>query len=679
MFPLNKIRNIGISAHIDSGKTTISERILFYTGKIHKMGEVKGHGDTTATMDYMPLEISKGITITSAATSCLWQDHQINLIDTPGHVDFTIEVERALRVLDGGIMVLCGVAGVQSQSITVDRQMKRYNVPRIAFINKMDRVGANVFRVVQALIDKLHLNAFLLQYPIGSEGDFQGVIDLIEMQAHYYGGEHGEDWQKEPIPDPLQELAQAARENLLDRLSFYSETMTEYLLNEQPIPCELIWDTLRQATLRREIVPVLCGSAYKNKGVQNLLEAVNRYLPSPCDRTSITATDVETEQSLEIPPNPEAPLVAHVFKLTDDEYGQLTYIRLYSGTIHKGKGYLNSRTQHHVRVSRIVRIHADERQDVESASAGDIVALLGINCASGDTLCGEGINVSLEGMYIPDPVITLSITPHSQDDAVRLEKALRRFSHEDPTFKVNQDPESGKILISGMGELHLNIYLERMEQEYNAKVYIGKPAVAYRETITQASSFDYTLKKQTGGSGQYAQVIGRLEPCSEIFQFENQVQGGEIPKPFILACEKGFKDAMSTGFIQGYPVTGVKVILQGGSIHPVDSSENAFRFAARQGFEEAFRAANPQVLEPIMGVEIETPSQFLGRIQGDLMARRGVLLGSEVIEDYTVVRADVPLVEMFGYSTDLRSLSQGMATFAMELSGYQPIPPVVGV
>lgn len=672
MIPRERIRNIGISAHIDSGKTTLSERILFYTGKIHKIEEVRGGGDGP-TMDYMELEEEKGITITSAATTCLWDEHQINLIDTPGHVDFTIEVERSLRVLDGGVMVLCGVAGVQSQSFTVDRQMKRYGVPRIAFINKLDRVGADPFRVVQALKDKLNLNPILLQYPIGLEDEFVGVIDPIAMQACYFEGENGEIWLKKPIPEALQAEAQAARDKLLDRVSLYSEEMMAKMLAEEEIPDRLIWDTLRQATLNLEIVPVLLGSAYKNKGVQNLLDAINLYLPSPLDRQVVTATNIETGQAVKIDANPDDPFVGLAFKLTDDEFGQLTYVRIYSGRVEKGDRLINTRTQKHVRVSRLIRLHADERQDIDFAEAGDIVAFMGVDCASGDTLCSKG-NLSLEGMFVPEPAISIAITPKSQEDAVRMAKALNRFVKEDPTLRVSSDPEANEMLISGMGELHLDIYLERMKREYNAEVYVGKPAVAYRETITQKANFDFTLKKQTGGPGQYARVTGRIEPCEEAFVLENRVVGGAIPKPFIPACEKGFRDAIATGHLRGYPIVNIKVILDGGSFHPIDSSENAFRFAARQAFEQAFDRAQPIMLEPIMRVEVETPSEFLGRIQGDLLSRRGVPLGSEVVSNYTVLRVEVPLVEMFGYSTDLRSYSQGMATFSMEFATYRPMP-----
>ncbi|BAY17508.1 translation elongation factor G [Anabaenopsis circularis NIES-21] len=665
MIPRTRVRNIGISAHIDSGKTTLSERILFYTGRIHTIEEVRG-GGKGATMDFMPEEKLHGITITSAATTCQWHDTQINLIDTPGHVDFTIEVERALRVLDGAVMVLCAVAGVQSQSITVDRQMKRYRVPRLAFINKMDRMGADPFRVVQAIRERLQLNAVLLQYPIGSEDNFQGVIDLVTMQAHYFEGENGENWVKQPIPEILVVAAQQAREKLLDSLSLFSEEMTEMLLADQEIPQELIWQVIRQATLRLEFTPVLLGSAFKNKGVQNLLDAIALYLPSPIDREV-----VKTAESVSIYPEPDAALVALAFKLTLESFGQLTYTRIYSGTLKPGDIVYNSRTEQRVQIGRLVRMHANKREELPVAVAGDIVALLGVDCASGDTLYTGDTPVFLERMFVPEPVITLSVTPKKQEDSDLLAKALNRFQREDPTFRVSIDPESKATLISGMGELHLEIYLERIQREYNAEVYVGTPAVAYRETISQKTQFDYRLKKQSGGTGLYAHVTGWIEPSDEPFVFENRVVGGAIPKEYILACEKGFREAMTTGKLSGYPVTGVKVVLDGGSYHPVDSSELAFRSAAHQALENAIAQAKPYILEPIMLVEVETPNEFIGRVQGDISSRRGLLLSSETMQGYSVIRAEVPLVQMFGYSTDLRSLTAGMATFSMEFACYR--------
>ncbi|MEH2024462.1 elongation factor G [Nostoc sp.] len=665
MIPRTRIRNIGISAHIDSGKTTLSERILFYTGRIHAIEEVRG-GGKGATMDFMPEEKLHGITITSAATTCQWHDTQINLIDTPGHVDFTIEVERALRVLDGAVMVLSAVAGVQSQSITVDRQMKRYRVPRLAFINKMDRTGADPLRVVQGIRDRLQLNAILLQYPIGSEDQFQGVIDLVEMTADYFEGENGENWVKKAISESLRDEAQQARDKLLDTLSLFSEPMTEMLLAGEEIPKELIWQTIRQATLSLEFTPVLLGSAFKNKGVQNLLDAVTLYLPSPIDREV-----VKTVESVSVYPNPDASLVALAFKLALESFGQLTYTRIYSGTLKPGDTVYNSRTEQRVQIGRLVRMHANKREEVQVAVAGDIVALLGVDCASGDTFCTGEPLVSLEKMFVPEPVITLAITPKKQEDSDRLSKALNRFQKEDPTFRLSIDPESGATLISGMGELHLEIYLERIQREYNADVYVGTPAVAYRETIGQQATFDYRFKKQSGGPGQYAHITGWIEPTDEPFIFENRVVGGAIPKEYIPACEKGFREAMQSGKLEGYPVTGVKVVLDGGSYHPIDSSELAFRSASHQAIEGAIAKAKPYILEPIMLVEVETPHEFMGRVQGDLSSRRGLLLGSQTMQGYTVIRAEVRLARMFGYSTELRSLTSGMATFSMEFACYR--------
>lgn len=665
MIPRTRVRNIGISAHIDSGKTTISERILFYTGRIHAISEVRG-GGKGATMDFMALEQEKGITITSAATTCMWHDTQINLIDTPGHVDFTIEVERALRVLDGAVMVLCAVAGVQSQSITVDRQMKRYRIPRIAFVNKMDRVGANPFRVVQAMRDRLQLNAVLLQYPIGSEEQFEGVIDLVEMTANFYEGKNGENWVKAEIPEHLLKSAETAREKMLDALSLFSESLTEKLLALVEIPNDLIWETIRQATCSLQLVPVLIGSAFKNKGVQNLLDAVALYLPSTVDREL-----VKTADSVNVYPEIDAPLVALAFKLTLESFGQLTYTRIYSGTLKSGDAVYNSRTGERIQIGRFLRMHANKREEIKVAVAGDIVALLGVDCASGDTFYTGDTTVALEAMFVPEPVITLAVTAKKQEDSDKVSKALNRFQKEDPTFRVSVDKESGETLISGMGELHLEIYIERIKREYGAEVFVGKPDVAYRETIKQKAHFDYRLKKQGGGPGQFAHVMGWIEPCEEGFLFENRVVGGAIPSSYIPGCTQGFREAMQAGLLEGYPVTGVRVVLDGGSYHPVDSSDFAFRIAAKLAFEDAFAKASPQMLEPIMRVEVETPNEFVGRVQGDLSSRRGLLLGSQTMQGYTVIQAEVPLSQMFGYSTNLRSLSSGMATFTMEFACYR--------
>lgn len=672
MVPRTRIRNIGISAHIDSGKTTLSERILFYTGRIHAIEEVRG-GGKGATMDFDDLEREHGITISSAATSCQWQGTQINLIDTPGHIDFTIEVERALRVLDGAVMVLCAVAGVQSQSITVDRQMKRYGVPRVAFINKMDRIGANPFKVVEAMRDSLNLNALLLQYPIGAESQFEGIIDLIGMEAHFYEGENGENWVKREIPDDLKQEAETAREKMLDTLSLFSEEMTEKLVEGEELSQKLIWNTIRQATLNLQLVPVLLGSAFKNKGVQNLLDAISLYLPSPVDKDTVKAIDVKTDESIDIQLNSDAPFVALAFKLTVESFGQFTYIRVYSGILNQGDTIYNSRTGEKVQVGRLVRIHADKREVINQAFAGDIVALLGVDCASGDTFCSSEIRVSLEDIFVPEPVITLAIEPKKDRDLDKISKALNRFQKEDPTFRVNVDKESNETLISGMGELHLEIYIERMKREYNVEVAVGKPKVSYREAISRRATFDYRLKKQSGGPGQYAHVVGYIEPCEDPFVFENKVFGGAIPKEYIAGIEKGFLEAMNLGMLEGYPVMKVKIVLENGSYHPIDSSEFAFRMAAQQGFAQAFMKAKPHLLEPIMQVEVETPDEYLGRVQGDLSSRRGLLLGCQTMQGYSIIRAEVPLTRMFGYSGNLRSLTSGMATFSMQFSCYRKV------
>lgn len=671
MAPSQRVRNIGISAHIDAGKTTLSERILFYTGKIHQMHEVH---EGAATMDYMDLEQEKGITITSAAVTCFWKDTPINLIDTPGHVDFTIEVERALRVLDGAILVLDGVAGIQSQTITVNRQMQRYGIPRITFINKLDRSGANPLEIVDSLQEKLGLTPILLQYPIGAEADFSGVIDLVDMQAHYFAGEAGEQWLQCDIPDELKTEAKAARDRLLDQISILSDTMTEELLEEEPVPRQQIWDTLRQGTLDLKFTPVLLGSALKNKGVQPLLDAITRYLPSPSDRSTVTATDVATHQSVSILPNASDPLVALAFKLIEDEYGQLTYARLYAGTLKPGDRLYNSRTQQQTRVNRLIRIEVNKRQDVDSAVAGDIVGLIGPDCASGDTLCSPHRKVSLENMVIPEPVMTLALTPDSLGDAERLEKALHRFVKEDPTLQVTSNPASQELLLSGMGELHLNIYLERIRREYRAAIRVSPPTVAYRETLTQLAPFDYTLDQHAGPIGQYAQVSGYIEPSEAPYQFESRLHQETLSPLLLEACEQGFRDAVQTGWLKGYPIVGVKVILDGATQHPQASTPATFRFAARQGFEQAFAAAHPILLEPMMQLEVETPEEYVGALQSKLLARRALLLGSDYRGDVAVLLAEVPLAEMFGYATELRSHSHGMATFSMEFTEYRPLP-----
>ena len=671
------VRNIGISAHIDSGKTTLTERILFYTGRIHKIQEVRGTTGDGATMDHMELEKERGITITSAATTVAWKDFAINIIDTPGHVDFTVEVERSLRVLDGAVLVLCGVSGVQSQSITVDRQMKRYRVPCVAFINKLDRSGANPYRVSTALREKLGHNAVMMQIPIGLENDHDGEIDLVKMKAYYFDGEKGERIREEEIPADYVDKANEYRAIMLDKVCMFSDEMTELMLDEKEIPEDLLVNTIRSATIKREMTPVFMGSAYKNRGVQLLLDAVGRYLPSPMEVPNY-GTALATGEKIEVISDVKLPLIAMAFKISDDQYGQLTYTRIYQGTLKKGDTAYNPRTQKRQRVGRIVRMHSAEKEEIDYASAGDIVAMVGVECASGDTYCDEAVNVAMESIFVPEPVIELALKPEKQDDLVKVSKALNRFMKEDPTFRVFVDPESNETIIKGMGELHLEIYVERIKREYKASVVVGQPKVNYRESPTIPASFDYKHKKQTGGSGQYAHVVGDLIPLGEEsevnFVFENKCVGGAIPKEFIPGCEKGFAESVVKGPLGGFQVIRTQINLTDGGFHPVDSSEMAFKIASRAAFKEAFMASKPVLLEPIMRVEVETPSDFQGPVQGDLSSRRGLLLGSDMRDDYVVIIAELPLSEMFGYSTDLRSATQGKASFSMEFSKYRPVP-----
>jgi elongation factor G len=679
MEKISTIRNIGISAHIDSGKTTLSERILYYCGRIHRMQEVHdGDGEGGATMDYMDLERERGITIKSAATQVAWRGQCINLIDTPGHVDFTIEVERSLRVLDGAIMILCAVGGVQSQSFTVDQQMKRYHVPRIAFINKMDRTGADLERVRRDMREKLGLNVVPLQLNMGSAESFQGVIDLITMEALTFEGEDGEQVVRQSIPPTYAAAAEKARHEMLDVLSLYNDEMTERLLEELPIGEEMIRRTIREATINRHIVPLLMGSAFRNKGVQPLLDAVCDYLPSPLDRSYFARDHGNAGTETPLAGDPDAPLVAMVFKITDEPFGQLSYVRIYQGTMVKGGQYRNARTNRTLRIGRIVRMHANNRADITEAGPGDIVALLAVECASGDTLCGEGINYSLESIFVAAPVISLSVTPASNADQERMAKALNRFMKEDPTFRVSTDAQTGETIIAGMGELHLDIYVERMRREYRANVTVGAPSVSYREAPTVAAEFNYRHKKQTGGAGQFAHVVGRLVPLppdgASTYEFEDNIVSGRIPGEYIPAVNRGFQAALKKGPLAGYEVVGCRMCLDDGSYHPVDSSEMAFRIAARDAFIEAFRRSRPCLMEPVMKVEVEMPREYQGAIVGDLNSRRGIILEAEARGTHAVVRAEVPLASMFGYATVVRGLSKGMATFSMEMSRYAQVP-----
>ena len=669
------VRNIGISAHIDSGKTTLTERVLYYTKRIHAIHDVRGKDGVGATMDSMELEKERGITIASAATFCQWKGHEINIIDTPGHVDFTIEVERSLRVLDGAILVLCAVGGVQSQSITVDQQMKRYRVPRIAFVNKCDRSGANPDRVIRQLRDKLGHNAVALQMPLGLEGDHQGVIDLIAMKAITFGGASGEEIEIHPIPEALVEEAKDRRETLLDAASAFSDELTDAILEEAEVSDELIYDAVRKGTLTRELTPVLMGSAYKNKGVQPLLDAVTRLLPCPTDVRNEGLDMDRDEAPVELKADPKAPTVALAFKLEDGQYGQLTYIRVYQGTLAKGDTVVNVRTGKKLKLGRLVRMHADQMEDIESIPAGFIGALFGVDCASGDTFVSSGHNISMTSMYVPDPVISLAIVPKDNRAQMNMAKALNRFIKEDPTFRSYVDDETGDTLIEGMGELHLEVYVERMRREYKAEVETGAPRVRYRETITQHAEFDYIHKKQTGGAGQFGRVAGSIEPIAgEEFVFENQVTGGSIPTQYMAAVEKGFQECMAKGPKMEYPVTGIKVVVNDGASHSVDSSDMAFKAAAKGAFREVYPRANPVIHEPIMKVVVETPNEFQGSVMGSLNQRRGLIVGSQDEGVMSVIEAEIPLAEMFGYSTALRSLTQGKAQFTMEFATYREVP-----
>jgi elongation factor G len=698
---LPKTRNIGISAHIDSGKTTLTERILFFCDMIHKIEDVRGGGDG-AKMDHMELEKEKGITITSAATTVNWYGYdkegitctegdgksiKINIIDTPGHVDFTVEVERSLRVLDGAVLVLCSVSGVQAQSITVDRQMKRYNVPRLAFLNKMDRMGAGAEKGAAELRDKLNHNAVLIQIPIGAEENFEGVVDLVTKKAIYFDGENGENVRQEDCPAELVELMEEKRAVMLDEVcAFDDEIMEKYLEGEVPSEEEL-HKCIRAGVNSLELTPVLMGSAFKNKGVQTLLNAVARYLPSPlsCERQTAIKESKEGNTKIELVPEFDKPLVCMAFKITDEQFGQLTYTRIYQGTLRKGETIYNCRTKKKVRLGRMVRMNSNDRENIDTAGAGDIIAMVGVDCASGDTFVDDSdmTEVSLESMHIAIPVIELSIRAKDKEQQMKMSKGLARFRKEDPTFHVFTDEESGETRIAGMGELHLEIYVERLKREYQADVEVGAPQVNYRETIRAGADFDYTHKKQTGGSGQFGQVVGKIrqllddekEREDQNFAFKNNIKGGSIPSEFIGACEKGFEDVMDKGPLAAFPLINIAVELNDGKYHDVDSSDMAFRIASRQAMRQAISRADAVILEPYMQVQVETPDEFQGFVIGDLSSRRGLIQGSEATAGgETIINAQVPLSEMFGYSTDLRSGSAGKASYSMEFSEYKECP-----
>jgi elongation factor G len=672
---LSRLRNIGISAHIDSGKTTLTERILFYTKRIHTIHDVKGRDGVGAKMDSMELERERGITIASAATHCEWLKHHINIIDTPGHVDFTIEVERSLRVLDGAILVLCAVAGVQSQSLTVDRQMRRYNVPRLAFVNKCDRTGSNPLRVRDQLRDKLGHNPVLLQLPIGLEEKFEGIIDLISMRALRFKGPSGEDVVDEDIPAGLREQATSAREEMLDAVSMFSDDLTAAMLEDQ-VTEELIRAAVRQGTLARKLTPVLIGSAYKNKGVQPLLDAVVHYLPDPTEvQNEAVEIDKDAGAKVLLATDFDKPTVALAFKLEDGRYGQLTYLRVYQGSLKRDDTIVNARTGKKHKVGRLVRMHADEMEEITQAGAGDIVAMFGIDCNSGDTFTDGSLHVAMTAMHVPEPVVSVAVRPADSASEPRVSKALRRFSKEDPTFRVGVDPESGETIIRGMGELHLEVYLERMRREYQAKVLTSPPQVAYRETFTRRADFNYLHKKQTGGSGQYAKVAGFVEPYPQAeYEFADETKGGVIPRQFMPAVEKGFRSCLDKGRLIGFPVVNVRVVIKDGDSHTVDSSDIAFQEAARGAWRQVYDTAKPKILEPIMRVGVEGPTEFSGSVMSSLMQRRGMIIGSQEDGLLSRIEAEVPLAEMFGYATALRSATQGKAEFTMEFSRYLQVP-----
>ncbi len=684
MGQIDKVRNIGISAHIDSGKTTLTERILYYTGRIHAIHEVRGKDGVGAKMDSMDLEREKGITIQSAATYCEWEraggeNYNINIIDTPGHVDFTIEVERALRVLDGAILVLDSVAGVQSQSITVDRQMKRYHVPRLAFINKMDRAGGNSWRVTQMLKEKLAHNPLNVQMPIGAEDKFNGIIDLPTMRAFYFDGDNGETLREEAIPAELLEEAKKHRHDLVEKLADFDDQVAEQFLDGKEVAAEIIKPVIRKACIELKATPVFIGSALKNKGVQLLLDGVVDYLPNPTQVTNEAHDQRNHEEKVILESIPTKPFVGLAFKLEDGRFGQLTYIRVYQGRVAKGEFIVNcSAGEKKVKVPRLVRMHSNEMNDIEEASGGDIVALFGVDCSSGDTFTDGTVTYTMTSMHVPDAVISLAVWPKEKEGQVNFSKALGRFTREDPTLRVHRDEESAQTIMSGMGELHLDIYIERMRREYKCEVVTGKPQVAYRETITRKADFAYTHKKQTGGKGQFARVIGYLEPLPadavEHYEFVDDTTGGSIPREFIPACNKGFTEAVSKGSLIGFPVVGVRVVVNDGQFHAVDSSEQAFKTASIMAFREGYAQAKPTILEPIMKVEVQAPEEFQGTVMGQLNQRRGMIVASENTEGYVIATAEVPLNEMFGYSTDLRSGTQGKGEFTMEFLKYSPVP-----
>ncbi|HJQ92578.1 MAG TPA: elongation factor G [Acidimicrobiia bacterium] len=675
--PLSRTRNIGIMAHIDAGKTTLTERILYYTGRNYKIGEVH---EGAATMDWMEQEQERGITITSAATTCVWHEHLINIIDTPGHVDFTVEVERSLRVLDGAIAVFDGVAGVEPQSETVWRQADRYGVPRICFINKLDRTGADFYFDVQSIIDRLGARPLVLQLPIGTEADFTGVVDLVEMKAHVWKGDDGKHWDTSDIPADLAGRAAEYREKLLEAVAETSEELLDAYLENGDLTSKEIQEGVRTGTLARDFTPVFCGSAFKNKGVQLLLDAVVAYLPSPADLPAIKGfRPGDEEVVVERKPEDGEPFAALAFKIMSDPHvGKLTYFRVYSGHVAKGDTVLNTTTGQKERLGRILRMHANSREDIDDVFAGDIVAGIGFkNTTTGDTLSDQNKAIQLESMEFPAPVISVAIEPKTKSDDEKLSESLHRLSEEDPTFLVRTDEETGQTIISGMGELHLEILVDRLLREFKVDATVGKPQVAYRETIRRAvEKVEYRHVKQTGGKGQYAHVVINLEPTGPGggYEFVDQIKGGKVPREYIPSVDDGIEEALDQGIVAGYPLVDVRATLTDGSAHDVDSSEMAFKIAGSMALQEAARKAGVKLLEPVMEVEVTTPDEYMGDVIGDLNSRRGKVEGMTQRGNSQVIRAQVPMSEMFGYATDLRSKTQGRATYSMQFHSYQDVP-----
>ncbi|KAK5132090.1 Elongation factor G, mitochondrial [Meristemomyces frigidus] len=687
---LDKVRNIGIAAHIDSGKTTVTERVLFYTGRIKDIHEVRGRDAVGAKMDSMDLEREKGITIQSAATFCDWvkkqpdpvtgemkdEKYHVNLIDTPGHIDFTIEVERALRVLDGAVMILCAVSGVQSQTITVDRQMRRYNIPRISFVNKMDRAGANPWKAIEGINHKLRMPAAAVQIPIGMEDGFKGVVDLINMKALYSEGVKGETIRVDEVPTDLRDFAQEKRRLLIETLADVDDEVANAFLEERtPSPPE-IKAAIRRATIALKFSPVLMGSALADKSVQPMLDAVCDFLPNPAEVENMALDRRRAETPVKLVSYSSLPFVGLAFKLEESNFGQLTYIRVYQGSLRKGSHVTNARTGQKVKIPRIVRMHSNEMEDVQEIGAGEICAVFGVDCASGDTFTEGKVEYTMTSMYVPDAVISLSIRPKHTKDTPNFSKAISRFQREDPTFRVHVDAESSESIISGMGELHLSIYVERMRREYNVEVVTGQPQVAYRETIQESVKFDHLLKKQTGGAGDYARVVGYMEPTGQLGEnkFEQQIVGGTIPEKYMFACEKGFQGSCAQGPMLGHRVLGASMVIIDGATHATDSSEMAFKNATQQAFRKAFMAASPQVLEPLMKTVITAPNEFQGNIVGLLNKRNAVINDTEIGPEDFVLTADCSLNAMFGFSSQLRAASQGKGEFSMEFSHYAPAP-----